>query len=84
MLQSIDRIRSVDIEGIHYRIKNIIPNGDPLNQFCPTCGDKNKFYIDCELSQLGMFADVHVILCTCKSCLAKCGWRYFMTPDEVI
>jgi len=84
MYQSIDSVKSVTVEGTHYRVKNIVPNGDPLNQMCPTCGAKNQFYIDCELSQLGFLGDVHVILCTCKACLANCGWRYFFKPEEVI
>jgi len=83
MLPPIDRIKSVTIEGTHYRIKNILAGSDPLNQICPTCGERNNFYIDCELSQLGFFYDVHVILCTCKSCLGYSGWRYFLKPDEV-
>lgn len=83
MLRSIDSINHVHVGGIEFPIKNISPNGDPLDQMCPKCGTRNRFHIECEISQLGFLGDVHIILCTCKHCTMVIGWRYFLKPDEV-
>jgi len=84
MLRSIDSAKKVRIDGEEFPIKDIVPNGDPLNQHCPHCGKKNDFHIECEITQLGFIGDTFVILCTCKSCLQNQGWRYFMSPEEMI
>jgi len=84
MWRSIDSVKSIKIEDTLYPVKNISPNGDPLDQLCTKCGKRNNFHIECEVSQLGFLGDVHVILCTCKSCASCQGWRYFLKPDEVI
>jgi len=84
MLRSIDSAKIIRIDGVEFPIADIIPNGDPLNQFCKGCGVKNEFHIECELTQLGFIGDTFVILCTCKKCEKLQGWRYFMLPDEMI
>lgn len=84
MSRSIDSVKHITIEGLEYPVKNITPTGDPLDQMCPKCGARNRFHIECEVSQLGFLGDVHIILCTCKVCDMLVGWRYFLKPDEVI
>jgi len=82
MYRSIDNCKQVTIDGTTFPISDIIPNGDPLNQFCKGCGIKNEFHIEVEISQLGLIGDTFVILCTCKKCNKLQGWRYFMMPEE--
>jgi len=84
MLRQIDKCKEVTIDGVTFPVNDIIPNGDPLNQFCKGCGVKNQFHIEAEVSQLGFIGDCFVILCTCKKCEKLQGWRYFMMPEETL